>query len=218
MLNKDKIVKVEVLDSLGRNIVTCYTPEFQKDYFTVKGTEFLILKGPRILPAHIGDKVDVIFFYLNGARLKYSTVIDLATDKQVNVHIGESYTVMEERRRYFKTETDLVGKATSYIREDTEVSFGDVQYVRILNINLGGVFLTSNFDFQLGDRFMLTFLDNPVTVLTEILRLQKDTDGNFQGYGCRFLDLSHANEEIIARFIFECQIQTREKRKRLRNS
>lgn len=216
MLNKDKIVKVEVYDTKGRTVVSTYSPEIQKDFFAVTGTEFVILKSPNVLPVSKGEKVDVVFFYQNGTRVKYVTTVDLATDMQVNVHIGNEYTVLEERRRFFKAETNIIGKISAYSREETENAFEEPLYVRIRNINLGGVFLVSNFEFKVGDVFMLTILKNPVNVSTEVLRTQRDSEGKITGYGCRFLNLSPASEESIARFIFECQIQERERKKHLR--
>ena len=217
MLNKDKILKVEVLDSKGRTIVSTHTPEFQKDYFAVTGNEFVILKSPNIIPIGKGEKVDAVFYFQNGTRVKYATVIDLATDMQVNIHIGSEYTVLEERRRYFKAETNIIGKISAYSREEKDVPLEEPLYVRIKNINLGGVLIVSNFAFEMGDVFMLTILKNPVNISTEVLRIQKDVNGNVTGYGCRFINLTLINEELLARFIFECQILEREKRKRLRN-
>lgn len=40
-------------------------------------------------------------------------------------------------------------------------------------------------------------------------------NGSFVGYGCQFVDISEAEEEIVAKYILECQVAERERRKTL---
>ncbi len=213
LLNKDKIVKAEVYNKAGKLIVSTVSPEFPKDFFSLKGTDFVVIKDKRVAPAQIGEPVDVIFYYINGTRIKYETVIDLATDMQVNIHVGPEYTIMEERRRFFKVEVDAAGLVKSFVRDGKETLFDEPLTVRIKNINLGGVFMVSNFEFIVGDTFTLSLPSCGVEVSTEVLRVQKDAEGIVAGYGCKFLDLSFSGEEKISRFVFECQKKDKEKLK-----
>lgn len=214
MLNKDKIVRADIVDKNGKLIITTKQLEFPRDFFNLKGTEFVVFKGANIKEIAIGTPVDVIIYYRNGSRFQYDTVIDLATDLQVNVHLGQQYTVLEERRRYYKTETNIEGTATNIIRGEEKELVGDhkIFNVRLVNINLGGVFLTSDeFEFYNGDCFDLSILDGEVVVPTEILRTQCGDDGKIIGYGCKFIRLTPSQEERVGRHIFECQLIYREK-------
>lgn len=212
MLNKDKIVRADVVDKDGNLIVTTKQLEFPKDFFALRGTEFVVFKGTNIKEIAIGEPVDVIIYYRNGSRFKYETKIDLATDLQVNVHLGQQYVVLEERRRYYKTETNIEGTACNITRGDETVDGQRDFIVKLVNINLGGVFLTSpEFEFLNGDCFDLKILDGDVVVPTEILRTQCDENGKIVGYGCKFIRLTPAQEERVGRHIFDCQLIFREK-------
>ena len=92
-------------------------------------------------------------------------------------------------------------------------AFDDPIMLHFVNINLGGVYFNSDAEFEKGDQVMLNFLDGEMQLLAEILRVQKNDEGNIDGYGCRFLDVNQAQEERLARFIFECQLLERERRK-----
>lgn len=216
MVNKEKIVKVEAYTETGSLIVSTKTFEFPRDFFSLKNTEFVILKGKMERFIEISEKIDVIFFYLNGTRIMYHTEVDVCTEFQLNFHLGTKYTVLEERRQSYKIDTDIIGKILFYIRDDETVQFDRPLNVAFRNINLGGVFIVATeFEFRVGDLFSLRFLDNPpIEVQTEVLRKQhRSEDGQLDGYGCRFVELSHTDEERIARFIFELQIAERDRRK-----
>ena len=216
MLNKDKIVRAEIFDREGRCIVSTQTLDFPKDFFNLKGTEFVIFKSDKVLPINKGEKVSAIFFYRNGTRIQYDTVIDVATEMQVNVHLGRDYKVLEERRRYYKTQTDLEAMVTEVFRGEEKPENSDKIPVRIANMNIGGVFmLPSAFEFWAGDRFILSMINDKIVVMCEVLRLQRDTDNNLQGYGCRFESLTKTQEEIIGRFLIECQLAERERLKNM---
>lgn len=212
MINKDKIVRADIVDKNGKLIITTKQLEFPKDFFAMKGTEFVVFKGNNIKEIAIGEPVNVIIYYRNGSRFQYDTVIDLATDLQVNVHLGQQYVVLEERRRYYKTETNIEGIVSNIVRGEELVDDHRDFPVRILNINLGGVFMTSpEFEFINGDCFDLSILDGEVVIPAEILRTQCDENGKIVGYGCKFIHLTPGQEERVARHIFDCQLIYREK-------
>lgn len=214
MINKDKIVRADIVDANGNLIVTTKQLEFQKDFFAIGGKEFVVFKGTDIKEIAIGEPVKVIIYYRNGSRFQYETKIDLATDLQVNVHLGQQYAVLEERRRYYKTETNISGTVSNIIRGEDKALMGDHKDfpVRLHNINLGGIFMSSpEFEFLNGDCFDLSILDNEVVVPAEILRTQCDENGKVIGYGCKFIRLTPAQEERIGRHIFDCQLLSREK-------
>ena len=212
MINKDKISRVLVYDSKGKLLISTKSVFFPKDFFKIKGKDLVMLKGSDFPLISKGENVEIIFEYINGNRVKYDTTIDLCTEYQVNFHAGQG-EVLAERRRSFKVSVDFNGQSPFYIRGEEMYAFDDPIMLHFVNINLDGVYFNSDAEFEKGDQVMLNFLDGEMQLLAEILRVQKNDEGNIDGYGCRFLDVNQAQEERLARFIFECQLLERERRK-----
>ena len=212
MINKDKISRVLIYDAKGKLIISTKSVFFPKDFFKLKGKELVMLKGSDFPLISKGENINVVFEYLNGTRIKYDTTIDLCTEYQVNFHVGQG-EVLEERRRSFKVSVDFNGLSPFYIRGEEMYAFDDPIMLHFVNINLGGVFFNSDSKFEKGDQVMLNFLDGDMQLLAEILRVQKNDEGGIDGYGCRFLEVNQTQEERLARFIFDCQVLERERRK-----
>lgn len=214
MINKDKIVRV-LIYGIGveeKLLIATKSVYFPRDFFKIKGMELVMLKGSDFPILSKGDPINAIFEYKDGTRVKYKTSIDLCTEYQINFHIGEG-EVLQERRRSFKITVDFDGMSPFYIRGEEMFSFDDPVELHFINLNLGGVLFSSNSPFECGDQVMLSFLDGEMQLLGEILRIQRDEKGNLVGYGCKFLNINHAQEEQLARFIFECQHMERSKKK-----
>ena len=213
MINKDKISTVLVYDKDGNLLIKTGSVSFPRDFFGIRGKDLVMLKGSGFPSVSRNDYIEVVFEYINGTRVKYKTVADLCTEYQMNFHVGEG-EVMEERRRSFKINVELQGAIHFYMREDQVFSFDEPVEAEMLNINLGGVFFRSAYVFEKGDQVMLTFLDGKMEFLSDILRVQMKTGTDeIDGYGCRFLNVTPVQEEQLAKFIFDCQIAEREKRK-----
>lgn len=217
MINKDKISRVLIYDQKGRLLVTTKSVSFPKDFFKIKGQDLVMLKGSGFPLISKGEYIDIIFEYINGTRMKYTTSIDLSTEYQINFHVGEGIA-LEERRQSFKINVSFDAIIPFYIRSEEMVTFDSPVTVSVVNLNLGGVYFRSVFDFEEGDQVMLNFMDGEMELLTDILRAQKKPDSDtVDGYGCRFLNITQAQEERLARYVFECQLAEREKLKE-RNS
>ena len=217
MINKDKISRVLIYDQKGRLLVTTKSVSFPKDFFKIKGQDLVMLKGSGFPLISKGEYIDIIFEYINGTRMKYTTSIDLSTEYQINFHVGEGIA-LEERRHSFKINVSFNAIIPFYIRNEEMVTFDEPVTVGVVNLNLGGVYFRSDFDFEEGDQVMLSFMDGEMELLTDILRAQKKPDSDtVDGYGCRFLNITQAQEERLARYVFECQLAEREKLKE-RNS
>lgn len=212
MINKDKISRVLVYDSKGKLMISTKSVFFPKDFFKIKGKDLVMLKGTDFPLISKGENIEVIFEYINGNRVKYNTTVDLCTEYQVNFHVGQG-EILEERRRSFKVSVDFNGLSPFYIRGEEMYAFDDPIMLHFVNINLGGVYFNSESEFETGDQVMLNFLDGEMQLLAEILRVQKNEEGGIDGYGCRFLDVNQTQEERLARFIFDCQVLERERRK-----
>ncbi len=212
MINKDKISRVLVYDAKGKLMISTKSVFFPKDFFKIRGKELVMLKGSDFPLISKGENVDVVVEYINGNRVKYATTIDLCTEYQVNFHVGQG-EVLAERRRSFKVSVDFNALSPFYIRGEEMYAFDDPVMLHFVNINLGGVYFNSSSEFEASDQVMLNFLDGEMELLAEILRVQKNDEGEIDGYGCRFVDITQAQEERLARFIFDCQVLERERRR-----
>lgn len=215
VVNKDKIIKAEIYNSNDQLIISTETFEFPKDFFSFSSKEFIVLKGTIKVDANKGDKVYAVFYYRNGNRIRYDTEVDLCTDLQVNIHIGRDYQLLEERRRSFKTQTDVGAFVLSVIRNDETEVLNPPKAIRIHNINLGGIFIVSDYEFKVGDKFLISMLDDKIQTLVSVLRKQKVDNSDLPGYGCRFETITPQQESLLSRFIFDCQLAERERLKKL---
>ncbi len=208
LLNKEKISKIEVYDAKERHLGTTRIYSFSKSLFK-SSTVGMTIKCNNLPNLKKGDSVMIIFEYVNSQRYRAVTKIDSATKAQIEVKVGE-VTEIEERRRSFKIPTKekaIVYKGKSEKEEGIDAM--------ILNINLGGVLLKCDEYFNVGTIIYLNTFSGELEVPTKILRRQNDINGNFVGYGCQFVDISEAEEEIVAKYILECQVAERERRKTL---
>ncbi len=211
MINKDKISRVLVYDIKGKMLISTKSVFFPKDFFKLKGMDLVMLKGADFPLISKGEQIDVIFEYINGTRMKYTTSVDLCTEYQINFHVGDGIA-LEERRRSFKINVVFTGVSPFYIRNEEMTAFDEPLEISFVNLNLGGAYIRADFNFEVGDQVMLNFLDGEMELLADILRVQKKTDSDeTDGYGCKFLNINQSQEERLARFIFECQLIERER-------
>lgn len=208
LLNKEKISKIEIFDSKEHHLGTTRIYSFAKSLFK-SSTVGITIKCNNLPNFKKGDSVIIVFEYVNSQRYRAMTKIDAAAKGQIEVKVGE-VTEIEERRRSFKIATKE--KATVYkTKSEKEEGIEGM----ILNINLGGVLLKCDEYFNVGTIIYLNTFSGELEVPAKILRRQNDNNGNFVGYGCQFVDISEAEEEIVAKYILECQVAERERRKTL---
>jgi hypothetical protein len=216
MINKEKIQKLTVYD-INDHMLFSVTPDkisFPKDFFKLNKTDLVVIKAKDLPVFFKGTQITVIFEYLTGLRMKYPTSVELGTEVQMNFRVGDGIA-LEERRRFYKVPVDFTGTATFMIRDDEVTPFEPPITLRFYDLNLGGVFFNSNdFEFVAGDQLQIIFIDGEMTLLTEVLRIQKNPDNTIKGYGARFLTVTAVQEERLSRFIFDCQLAERERRRR----
>ncbi|MBP0958845.1 MAG: PilZ domain-containing protein [Oscillospiraceae bacterium] len=214
LIKKENIIKLEVRDLDGAVLHSTQSFEFARDFFGIAGKEFIVIKGKNLPSLPKGEMIDAIFYYRNGTRVKIRTGIDVASDQQMNFHIGNDYIVMEERRNSFKVYIDISAKISSYKRNEDIYDFGPPPLEAVIkNINIGGIFFNGNYSFAHNDIVTISFIRDDFVVDAKILRIQRDEAGNVMGYGCCFDGITQQQEQIISKFIFECQLAEREKEK-----
>lgn len=212
MINKEKIRKADVYDANGDHVLTSSSITFPKDFFRIKSQELVVIKDKNLPLLDKAQPITVIFEYLNGTRVKYDTKIDICTGMQLNFHV-DTGEILEDRRSSFKLKTEFEGISKYFVRNEEPVLFDTPLTIHFANINLGGVLFSADFDFEKGDTVNLVFMDGEMELMAEILRRQITDTGELIGFGCKFLDVTHAQEEILAKFIFRQQVIERDKMK-----
>lgn len=209
MLVKEKVVSVAVYDSKDRYIATTKVFSFPKELIKAKGKTAVSIKGQSFNLISKGEYISLVFEYIGGTRFKAMARAEASARCQIDVHVGE-VEELEERRSSFKVNTRE--KVIVYRSDDSDA---EGYSAMILNINIGGVLLKSDISFLPGDIFYLSMLDGKLELRTLVLRKQTDINGALVGYGCQFQNVSEQQEADITKFIFDCQIAERERRKQL---
>ncbi len=212
----NKIIKVEILD---RNGITAITSE--KNFVFPKNIEsaedsILIIKGKGMREFPKDERVHVIATTKAGDRIKYPGMVTVSLDSQLNVRILKTRDteVLEERRRYFKIKVEEHGRVLFLVRDDETIRFEEPIPMDIHDINIGGVFMTSEYVFQQDDMVCIDidlFVDYRLNAIAQILRVQKDVDGSIKGYGCQFQGLTASQEDYIGKYIYKVQFAQRQK-------
>lgn len=217
MLDKKRLIRAELYKAVTEEdkepelIVRAQKLEFPQDFFSVKDTDFVIFRGVNILQVPNGTPVSAIFYYQNGTRIRYLTTIDLCTEFQVNVHVGGGYEVLEERRRYFKVNCDIPCEIKEFVIDgSTTILMSPIQ-CRINNINVGGVSIMTKADLEVGQQIFISFLSEKVELYADVLHI-REAEGNpsIKYYGCQFRNITSAQEEAVARFVFTTQQSNRD--------
>ncbi|MBD5161495.1 MAG: PilZ domain-containing protein [Oscillibacter sp.] len=113
----------------------------------------------------------------------------------------------ENDRAFFRLNTNIDATATIFEGDDA----GE-KPCKLLNISVGGAFITSRFPFQEGDTFLLKFKlmesEEVSSMYCQVLRII-DKETSFPKYGCQFLALNEADQARIAQSIFTVQRKQR---------
>ncbi len=120
----------------------------------------------------------------------------------------ESLRLLEvsNNRAFFRMKTDLDGTVTSF----TGMSAGE-RPCKLLNISVGGVRIRADRRYRDGDKFLLKVKlgedRDPSTIFCQVLRTVELEGGGYE-YGCRFLELSEADEAAITQSVYMFQRKT----------
>lgn len=111
-------------------------------------------------------------------------------------------------RAFFRLDTNLDATATMF----SGLAMGE-KPCKLLNISVGGACISSEHRYHDGDKFLLKVRlleDRPESAMfTQVVRVIEKGDAGFV-YGCRFLELTEADEEKITQNIFAVQRKKRE--------
>ncbi len=215
MVDKSKIYKIEVTSPGGRKLAVAEKDQFSFPRLFINDmpvNNVIILKGKRFPELEIDKAIYVITYMKNGDRIRYPAAVRMSLPDQLNVQLRSDYgTLMEERRRFFKVESDIECQVEGYIRDDNYVEFSKSIDGVIRNISIGGVYLDcGDVKFSPHDILALSFRveGNPVDIYAEVLRIQRK-DGDIDGYGCQFQNVDQNQEEIFGHFVYSIQLRKR---------
>lgn len=110
-------------------------------------------------------------------------------------------------RAFFRLSTDLPATATTF------GGFGAGEKpCRLLNISVGGACIGSEVSYREGDKFLLKVKlleDRDISAMyCQVLRIIDKGDSRYE-YGCRFLEVTEADQEKITQNIFAIQRKQR---------
>lgn len=212
-----KIVKTEILAQNGTLLAAAERNFVFPRNLDSSDESILIIKGKGLPELDRGTRVIVIAYTKAGDRIKYAGDISMSYARQMNISLVKSGStqVLEERRRYFKIKVDLSGRALFIVRDDDTIRFEEPVAIGVSDINVGGIFMTSSFEFHTDDSACIDveLLDGyRLNTMATVLRVQTDSDGAVIGYGCAFESLTAAQEDAIGKYINYEQLLLRAKK------
>ncbi|MBQ9383737.1 MAG: PilZ domain-containing protein [Ruminiclostridium sp.] len=219
MIDKTGIVKVRVTAVDGKLLFEADEEHFSFPRMYINNmpvNNIIMIKGKELpeLPADTG--LYVIAFMRSGDRVRYIGRVKMSLDNQINIQIRDEYgTIMEERRRYFKVDSDLRCVISGYEREGTVYEFDSPILSRIKNVSIGGAFLEgTDPPFRKGDNLLLNFKvgGEVVGAVVTVLRIQLFSNGSLEGYGCQFSNVDQKMEGLLARLVYEIQLKARQEK------
>ena len=217
MLDRNKIVKVQINAMNGELILEADNEHISFPRLFIHDSpvnNIMMVKGQNLPELESDVGVYVIAYMRSGDRVQYVGRIKMSLDNQLNVQIRDDYgTLMEERRKFFKVQSDLKCVISGVEREGTLYEYDIPIISKIKNLSIGGVFIEgTDPPFRKDDLLLVNFkvADDIVGAMARVLRLQLDQNGFLQGYGCEFTNVDQRQEGLLAKFVYEIQLKQRQ--------
>ncbi|HBD63861.1 MAG TPA: hypothetical protein DC038_05420 [Clostridiales bacterium] len=145
----------------------------------------------------------------------YLCKVIVATRNQLNALVTRVEDIVE-RRGSLKVRTDISFHIDSLKRNDVDIT-NDVpnMKINILNLSIGGMLISSNYDLMLHDvlSFYFKYEKNQLVLIkATVIRLDKTYGDDSKellstNYGCTFGKMASYDEAIIAKYLYERQLQ-----------
>ncbi len=211
-----KIIKVDVLDEKGILIISAEKGFVVPNNIAADEDGIIMIKGKNLPELERNTIVSVVTTSKGGDRIRYMCAVTVSLDTQLNMKLlrNNDTQILEERRRYFKLKIKEKGRALFYIRDEKTIRYDEPLDITVLDINVGGIFMTVDYEFLVDDLICVEidlFEEYPLNAAARVLRIQRDAEGNIVGYGCEFQGLTAAQEDYIGKFIYKVQSEMRKK-------
>jgi len=224
------VIKIELYIDGGKKIGE-YKTGFSFPTRYERGTsvnDTMIIENS-LLPEFVrGAGMKVVLLMHGGGRVARTCRVGMSVRGRASLTIVNS-EVIQDKRRFYKVKIKEVCQIMKYERDSQVYRFETPVGGKLLDINIGGVFieLESVFPFEMDDILHLRAILNEKTFETRVKILRKqvidqNTDGledaaenygkSITGYGCIFVRLTGAQEDEVALFINRVQIIERRRR------
>lgn len=205
---KERVLLVKIFDVSKNKIGVGSLLSITKDTIIVKGNSLPVLKSGLEITINVYDERIGISPYL--------CLVSVATRNQLTATIVRRESIIE-RRSTIKVRTDLSFYISKIYRNDEDIS-EEIPPVKInlLNLSIGGMLISSNFDFMLGDTltFYFRYINlKPIHLEARVIRIDDVNDPDSiqdvisHNYGCIFNGVTMSEESIILKYLFERQLQ-----------
>lgn len=158
-------------------------------------------KGPEPVPVRIRGYLD---------REKKAVYMEgTITPQPERIWLVKNLVVsrIENDRAFFRLNTNIDATATTFGGANA-----GQRPCKLLNISVGGAYITSQFPYQEGDTFLLKFRllegGEVSSIYCQVLRTI-DKGSSLPKYGCRFLEVNESDQARIAQSIFAVQRRQR---------
>ena len=143
--------------------------------------------------------IRLMIYSFSGARYDQITKVLDFKPGLLTCEMPQDFHELPERRKFVKIDCKLDAIITYYGSDEIKATIKD--------ISVGGVFISTNQEIELGTICEIQISDIKVTTRVCIHRRQDD----YSGYGCIFTKLSEKDEQAIMQYIFQLQIAERKK-------
>jgi c-di-GMP-binding flagellar brake protein YcgR len=220
VLDKDKVVKIEICTFKGRVLLTVsknytFPQQIVKEDSRFTPNDNVFIKGKNLPVFARNASVVIVAHTRAGDRYSFPGHIAVSTDYQLNISINQVQAeLLPDRRRFYKVAVEIPCVLTSITRLDKLVTIDPPIEGTILDINIGGIFLAGNRQVVLKQEDTVAVIitnasGEDTELVSKVLRVKTASDGSIEGYGCCFLFLNSRQEENVARFINQLQIEQR---------
>ena len=212
-----KIIRVDVLDEKGALIHSAEKGFVVPNNAAADDDAIIMIKGKGLPELERNTIVSAVTTNKSGDRVKYVCAVTVSLATQLNIKIlrNNETHILEERRRFYKLKIKEKGRALFYIRDEKTIRFDEPVPIEIRDINVGGVFLSAKkSEFMVDDLVCIEldlFEEYPLNAAARVLRVQRDNNGEIEGYGCEFQGLTAAQEDYVGRFVYKIQSEMRKK-------
>jgi c-di-GMP-binding flagellar brake protein YcgR len=198
---RNRTLLVKIFDSNKSKIGSGILLSINKTIIIIKGDNLPVLDAGTEVTVQIYDELVGVTPYL--------CRVSVASKNQMTAEILKKESAVE-RRNSLKVQTDLSFYVNKLMRSGDDVTdeFPPIK-VNIVNLSIGGMLISSNFNFELCDEFTFLFENykySPFLLKASVIRIDKPDKEKKISYGCRFVDLSDYDEAAICRYLFEHQL------------
>ena len=201
-------VRVEIKDLSEDFIATANLSTFKGETMFLRSAVLPILEEGMFIYIYTYNQYDGVSKYRGRVDLSISNQL-----KVVDVILLETY----QRRQNIKIKSDFSSYIEYFVTTNGErIKLPNPIPIVIKDISIGGIFIEC--DEPLGDKqkFVFTFSEEiiPVEVVTEILRTQNTSQEYKYGYGCKFIEPTQRQEDLINKYIVRVQMEEVRKAKK----